>query len=102
MLFTVAGGNGHLEPLVPVARTAKAVGHEVAFACRPWMIPKVETLGFLAFATGSDVGLTPQRRPLVKFDLEHEMQVVGRGFARRIARERALGILPLAWRGNLI
>jgi hypothetical protein len=28
------------------------------------MIPKVEALGFPAFATGSDVGLTPKRLEL--------------------------------------
>ena len=56
ILFTFAGGSGHLEPLVPIARAAECVGHAVAFAGRPWMIPQVEALGFSAFASGSDVG----------------------------------------------
>ena len=31
LLFTLAGGSGHLEPLVPLARAAQARGHTVAF-----------------------------------------------------------------------
>ncbi len=104
MLFTFAGGNGHLEPLVPLARAAEAAGHTVAFVGRPWMLPKVEALGFLAFATGSDVGLTPKRLPLAAIDMERELRAVSNGFARRIARERAMGLLPLcaAWQPDIL
>ena len=31
LLFTFAGGIGHLEPLVPLASAAAAAGHSVAF-----------------------------------------------------------------------
>jgi UDP:flavonoid glycosyltransferase YjiC (YdhE family) len=104
MLFTFAGGSGHLDPLVPIARAAAAAGHTVAFAGRPWMIPKVEALGFPAFATGSDVGLTPKRLPLAEVDLEREIRDFGVGFGRRIARERATDMLALcdAWQPNLL
>lgn len=104
MLFTFAGGSGHLEPLIPIARAAEAADHVVAFAGRPWMVQKVEALGFPAFATGSDVGLTPKRVPLAAVDLEREIRAIGRGFGHRIARERATDILPLcaAWRPDLL
>lgn len=104
MLFTFAGGSGHLEPLVPLARAAAARGHAVAFVGRPWMCPKVADLGFPVFAAGSDAGLTPQRRPLVAPDLEQELRVVGTGFGRRVARERAADLLPLcaAWQPDLL
>jgi UDP:flavonoid glycosyltransferase YjiC (YdhE family) len=104
MLFTFAGGSGHLEPLVPIARAAQAAGHAVAFAGRPWMIPRVEALGFPAFAAGSDVGLTPTRLPLAAVDVEGDMRAVGDGFARRIARERAADILTLCadWLPDLL
>jgi UDP:flavonoid glycosyltransferase YjiC (YdhE family) len=104
MLFAFAGGSGHLEPLVPLARAAQARGHEVAFVGRPWMSPKVEQLGFRAFAAGSDAGLAPQRRPLVAVNMEQEMRVVGTGFAGRIGRERAAEIIPLCaeWRPDLL
>ncbi|HKC50181.1 MAG TPA: glycosyltransferase [Myxococcota bacterium] len=104
ILFTFAGGSGHLEPLVPIARAAEAVGHVVAFAGRPWMIPVVEALGFLAFAAGSDVGLTPKRLPLAAIDVERDIRSVGPGFGRRIAGERASDLLRLCsdWRPDIL
>ena len=104
ILFTFAGGSGHLEPLVPIARAAETVGHTVAFSGRPWMVPIVETLGFSAFAAGSDVGLTPKRLPLAAVDVERDMRAVGPGFGRRIARERAGDLLAICadWRPDLV
>ncbi len=104
VLFAFAGGSGHLEPHVPIARAAEAAGHTVAFTGRPWMVPKVEVLGFTAFAAGSDTGLTPKRLPLAAVDVERDMQAVGVGFGRRIARSRAAEILPLcaAWQPDLL
>jgi len=104
ILFTFAGGSGHLEPLLPIARAAEAAGHAVAFAGRPWMIPKVEALGFCGFATGSDVGLAPERLPLAAVDVERDMRDVGDGFGRRVARERASDLLLLCteWLPDLL
>jgi UDP:flavonoid glycosyltransferase YjiC (YdhE family) len=104
ILFTFAGGSGHLEPLVPIARAAQAAGHAVAFAGRPWMVPKVAELGFSAFPAGSDDGLAPRRMPLAALDVERDMRAVGTGFGRRIARERAGDLLPLCadWRPDLV
>ena len=104
ILFTFAGGSGHLEPLVPIARAAEATGHTVAFAGRPWMLPVVEAFGFRGFAAGSDVGLTPRRVPLAAIDVQQDMGAVGPGFGLRIARERAADLLPLChdWRPDLL
>ena len=104
VLFTFAGGRGHLEPLVPVARAAADAGHTVAFVGRPWMVPAVEALGFPALAAGSDVGLTPRRLPLAPVDLERDMRDVGDGFGRRVAHERAAGLLPSCdeWRPDVL
>jgi UDP:flavonoid glycosyltransferase YjiC (YdhE family) len=104
VLFSFAGGRGHLEPLVPIARAAAGAGHTVAFVGRPRMVPPVEALGFPAFAAGSDVGLTPRRLPLAPVDVEKDMREVGDGFGRRIARERAAAIAPLCeeWRPDLL
>jgi hypothetical protein len=41
ILFTFAGGIGHLEPLVPIARAA---GHSVAISGRPGLVPLLERL----------------------------------------------------------
>jgi UDP:flavonoid glycosyltransferase YjiC (YdhE family) len=64
----------------------------------------VETLGFRAFAAGSDVGLTPKRLPLAAVDVERDLRAVGPGFGRRIARERAADLLSLCkdWRPDLL
>jgi len=104
MLFAFAGGRGHLEPLVPLARAAVAAGHTVAFAGRPWMASQVEAFGFASFSAGSDAGLVPGSRPLVAADIEAEMRAVGPGFGRRIARARAKDLLPLCetWRPDLL
>jgi UDP:flavonoid glycosyltransferase YjiC (YdhE family) len=104
ILFTFAGGSGHLEPLVPLARAARACGHDVAFAGRPWMTPKVEALGFETLAAGTDRGLAPERRPLVAPNLDEERRLVGEVFAGRIARERAADLLPIyaAWQPDLV
>jgi len=104
ILFAFAGGSGHLDPLVPIARAAGAAGHEVAFAGRPWMLPVVTALGFAAYPAGTDAGLTPARLPLQEVDAGREDEALRDGFARRIARERAQDILPLCgdWRPDLL
>jgi UDP:flavonoid glycosyltransferase YjiC (YdhE family) len=104
ILFTFAGGSGHLDPLVPIARAAGAAGHEVAFAGRPWMLPVVTALRFAAYPAGTDAGLTPARLPLQEPDAGREDEALRDGFARRIARERAQDILPLCgdWRPDLL
>lgn len=104
ILFGFAGGSGHLEPLVPIARAAQAAGHTVAFAGRPWMVPKVEQHGFVCYAAGSDRGLTPQPRPLVAYDAALEARRFAEGFGRRNARERAADILTkcAAWQPDLV
>jgi UDP:flavonoid glycosyltransferase YjiC (YdhE family) len=104
MLFTFAGGSGHLEPLIPLARAAEAERRTVAFAGRPWMTPQVDAAGFPSFPAGSDAGLTPERLPLAEVNLDQDMRDVGSGFGRRIARERAADILRLCreWHPDLL
>jgi UDP:flavonoid glycosyltransferase YjiC (YdhE family) len=104
VLFTFAGGRGHLEPLLPLASAAAAAGHAVAFAARPWMVPKVEAAGFAVFPAGTNRGLTPERRPLLPVDMEREERGLREGFGRRIAGERAAAILAICteWRPDVI
>lgn len=51
-LFSVAGGYGHLHPLMPLAHALKQAGHEVAFAVGASMSPSVEASGFTVFPLG--------------------------------------------------
>ena len=104
LLFAFAGGRGHLEPLVPLAQAAAAAGHTVAFAARPWMVPKAEALGFETFAAGWDEGLVPVRRPLIAVDAEAEIVAFRDGFARLVANERLPDLVELcdSWRPEAI
>jgi UDP:flavonoid glycosyltransferase YjiC (YdhE family) len=105
LLFTFAGGSGHFEPLVPIARAAEAAGHAVAFASQPLLIPAVEAAGFTAFTTGGATFRSePERLPLLKLDLKREERDLRDGFAIRLARERAAAILALCgtWRPDLL
>jgi UDP:flavonoid glycosyltransferase YjiC (YdhE family) len=104
ILFTFAGGSGHLDPLIPIARAAGGTGHQVAFAGRPWMLPVVEELGFPAYPAGTDTGLTPVPAPLRDLDAEREDAALRDGFARRIARERSWDLLAVCsdWQPDLL
>jgi UDP:flavonoid glycosyltransferase YjiC (YdhE family) len=105
ILFSFAGGSGHMEPLTPLARAAQAAGHVVAFAGQPAMQAAIEAAGFAAFDTaGATVGDTPERLPLLKLDMEREEGALRDGYAGRIARERAASLLELcaAWRPDVI
>lgn len=105
MLFTFAGGNGHFEPLIPIARAARQAGHDVVFAGQPAMVGAVEAAGFAMVATGgATLGPAAKRLPLLKLDLEREDRDLRDGFARRLARERAAAILALCaeWRPDVL
>src|SRR5438067_7460762 len=105
MLFAFAGGRGHAEPLVPLARAAEAAGHAVAFAGKPVIVPALAEQGFTAFPTGSDTNdASTSRLPLQPFDAEREARVPPEGFGCPIARDRAADLLALAaaWPTDLI
>jgi UDP:flavonoid glycosyltransferase YjiC (YdhE family) len=103
ILFSFAGGSGHFDPLVPVARAAEAAGHTVAATGRASMLAAIEAAGFTGFETGPDDG-TPARLPLLELDAEREDRDLREGFARRLARERATDMLALCaqWRPDLL
>ncbi|HST04368.1 MAG TPA: glycosyltransferase [Chloroflexia bacterium] len=54
VLFTHQLGSGHWHPLVPLARTLEAAGHEVAFASLPGVGPTIESNDFRFFPVGRD------------------------------------------------
>jgi UDP:flavonoid glycosyltransferase YjiC (YdhE family) len=103
MLFTFAGGSGHFEPLVPIARAAEAAGHTIAFSGEPAMVPTVEAAGFAVFASGPNTSST-QRRPLLALDAAREDRALRDGYAGRTARGRAASLLAVCadWRPDLV
>lgn len=88
VLATFVGGWGHAEPLLPIARLAASLGHAVAFAGQPAVIPRLGTLGFETFAVGPDT-LSSERRPLLPLDREAEQAVMRNVFVRRLGGVRA-------------
>jgi hypothetical protein len=104
ILFTFAGGNGHLQPLLPIARAAQAAGHTVAFAGQPAMSTMVEDAGHEFFSTGGDTFGARDRRPLLELDAEREQRDLREGFARRTAPERATRIKTVCaeWRPDIL
>ncbi|WP_434387027.1 glycosyltransferase [Melittangium boletus] len=54
VLFTSCPGDGHLHPLVPLARALRDAGHEVAFASAESYRASVERGGFRFFPAGLD------------------------------------------------
>jgi UDP:flavonoid glycosyltransferase YjiC (YdhE family) len=99
-LFTFAGGEGHLQPLLPLARAAAARGHAVVVSGAASMGAAAVGLEFVP--SGPDV--TPQRVELRPFDLEHELSVVREAYAGRFARARTADLLALceAWRPDVL
>jgi MGT family glycosyltransferase len=104
ILFTFVGGHGHFEPLVPVARAAVTVGHQVAFGCAPSMVPAVDAAGFTAFAIGAGANRAPQRIPLRRLDSEREDRDLRERFARRAAAFRVPHIVALCtgWKPSVL
>ncbi|MEV1290353.1 glycosyltransferase [Micromonospora sp. NPDC049679] len=104
ILFTFAGGRGHFEPLVPIARAAEAAGHVVAVAGRAALVPIIETAGFTGLAVEADGGGPPRRIPLQELDPDREDRDLRDGFADRAARQRATLLLALCadWEPDLI
>ncbi|AHH97716.1 glycosyltransferase [Kutzneria albida] len=102
ILFTFVGGNGHYQPLVPIARAARAAGHTVAFTGEPWFTGAVTE--FPVHGIGVGGSHKPQRTPLVALDVAHEERVLTENFARRRAGLRAAGLLELCaqWRPDLL
>nr|WP_238362174.1 glycosyltransferase [Actinopolymorpha pittospori] len=88
-MFTFVGGNGHFQPLVPIARSAAAAGHTVAIAGSGSMVKAIETAGFPAYATEPAYDGVRPRLPLLEPDQERAEQEAREIFARSEARKHA-------------
>lgn len=102
LLFSFVGGEGHLQPLLPLARTAATAGHVVAVTGALALAPLVQAAGLTFVPTGPDV--VPQRVPLRPVDPEREERVVRESIAGRMGRARAADLLPLCtrWRPDVL
>ena len=64
MLFTCRPLTGHFAPLLPLAHTARAAGHSVAFASGPPVVEQAKAAGFAAFEAGRPAGYRNEWAPL--------------------------------------
>jgi UDP:flavonoid glycosyltransferase YjiC (YdhE family) len=94
VLATFVGGWGHAEPLLPVARLARARGHRVAFAGQAAIVPRLAALGFETVVVGP-VTLGTERLPLVPVDREAERTVMRDHFISRYGGQRLVELTEL-------
>ena len=104
VLFAFAGGQGHFQPLVPLARAAVAAGHEVAVAGRAEMLGAIHERGFEALESPGAAPDPAERMPLVPYNRANEERALREWYAGRLARDRAEALLELArgWEANAI
>lgn len=95
-LFTFVGGQGHFDPLVPIARAGQDAGHRVDFACRASMVQVVRGAGFgSVVAVGPDVVDLSSVIALPTLEEAHEERVLALGFAEITATHRARDLIAL-------
>ncbi len=104
ILFAFAGGQGHFEPLVPLAQAAAAAGHDVAVAGREEMLEAIRERGFEAIASPGAAPDPALRLPLTPYDPVDEERALREWYAGTLARERAVALTDLgaAWRADAI
>lgn len=106
ILFTFIGGSGHLRPLFPFARAARAAGHTVAIAGAGGRHDEIVAAGFAAFRTSEPRPRSAEveEEPLTAPDPEREERVMREAFAGRGARRHAEAVTELAreWKPDVI
>jgi UDP:flavonoid glycosyltransferase YjiC (YdhE family) len=109
-LFTVAGGTGHLHPLMPLARALAEAGHTVAFAAGRGQRPTIEAGRFTWFPTGGNLTADPEyqqfraARDTWPVGLESELIIYPRIFVGIGTRLRVPQLVEIAqnWRPDML
>jgi UDP:flavonoid glycosyltransferase YjiC (YdhE family) len=96
------GGQGHFDPIVPIARAAAARGHEVAVFGEVGQAPAVEAAGFAFIPTGTPT--EPRRYPLADPNPAEEDRIIREVFVEKIARTRTQTLREAAeaWRPDVV
>jgi UDP:flavonoid glycosyltransferase YjiC (YdhE family) len=104
LLFAFAGGQGHLDPLLPLARAAAAAGHDVAVTGRAELVAAIRELGLEALESPGDQPDPSLRMPLKAYDPADEERALREWYAGTLARRRAEALTPLAraWGADVI
>lgn len=109
-LFNSVSGYGHLHPLIPLARALKEVGHQVAFAAREFVRPRIASAGLEFFPVGSDRELDPEYqefkrlRDTLPVNFAGELIIYNRLFIGIGARLMTPGLVDAArtWQPNVL
>jgi UDP:flavonoid glycosyltransferase YjiC (YdhE family) len=104
ILFAFAGGQGHLDPLLPLARAAAGAGHAVAVTGRAELLPAIREQGFEAIGSPGDQPDPAARMPLKPYDRAGEERALREWYAGSLARARAEALIAIAreWRAERI
>lgn len=107
ILFSSTSGDGHLNPMLPLAHALRTAGHDVAFAMAAEFGPRLEGLGFSFFAAGPNLDELNRRTFLPQediADLEMDLKVFVGRFAFGDAPDRVddLRRVFVAWRPQLV
>ncbi|PJJ70796.1 MGT family glycosyltransferase [Diaminobutyricimonas aerilata] len=88
-LLSFAGGSGHLDPLLPVARALAAAGHEVAVRGSAEHVFRARENGLEPLVEPVDPQPDQPIQPLVPLDLDNEFAVIAEHFAGSAALRAA-------------
>jgi len=104
ILFAFAGGQGHFDPLVPLASAAAAAGHDVAVTGRAELLPAIGDRGFEAIESPGDQPDPAARMPLSAYDQANEERALREWYAGMLARQRAEALVAIGreWRADRI
>jgi UDP:flavonoid glycosyltransferase YjiC (YdhE family) len=102
LLFAAAGGHGHLQPLLPLAKYAVRLGHAVLVTGAASLGKYATAQGLSFAASGSD--LVPIKAPLTVHDVDTERRAVASYFVARLGHSRAKALLDLCseWQPDVI
>ncbi|MEO1643925.1 MAG: glycosyltransferase [Chloroflexota bacterium] len=106
VLFSFISGNGHFQPLVPIARAVESAGHTIVFACssRRQSLPESETFPTLLLDEPKASKTTPEMTPLRPLSVAREESELRESFARRGAQKRVPGMITACqmWKPDII
>lgn len=106
ILFSFIGGNGHFQPLVPIARAVESAGHTLVVACSHSMHTLVHQAGFPTLVLGEPepAKTKPEIISLRSLSIEREEQDLRENFARRGAKKRVPDMIAAcqAWKPDII
>lgn len=105
ILFSFVGGNGHFQPLVPVAAACAAAGHDILVTGGASMEGAVAAAGFAFTPSEPDYNDTSGAlRPMLPPDPAREQRDLRDGFVLRAARARVADVTAVCarWHPDVI